>query len=92
MRDYLDEIHDSCDKILNASYYLKKLSNAFVMTGNEKVGDDLLYLSAELLDCQASIRGSIGRELRDGVKRSQEDHAKILSMVLERSMMHHDKG
>lgn len=92
MSDYLDEIHTACDGILNASYFLQKLSNAFVMTGNEKVGDDLLYLSAELSDCQRSIRDSIGKDLNDRVKRSQEENAKILGMCLERAMRPHDNG
>lgn len=90
MSDYREKIHESCDKILNASYFLQKLSNAFVVTGNEKVGNDLLYLSAELSDCQRSIRDSIGQKIDADYKQSLQSTANMMNALLAGAKLERD--
>jgi tellurite resistance protein len=81
-QEYLDAMHDGCDRIRMIGEELYNLSDAFRATGNVRVANQLRELAGMSYAEANGIREAVGKEINDQFKQSQEASANVLNAAL----------
>lgn len=91
MSKNLDKLRHYTDSIRNQALSLRDISDAFYMTGNEKMSETLTGIADSLLDCSVNINQAIGNEVTEQFKRAQESSANLVKAALSVGMKRKDK-
>lgn len=70
-QEFLNDLHTHCAQMRHASAELERLSNAFYVTGNAMIADQLGAIAGDLSQMQQALRDSYGRELGQQLEQSQ---------------------
>ena len=78
---WIDDIHNSLEKLQNISLNMRHTANAFYDTGNQTMGNVLTHESETIDECIRSIHGALGRMLSNDVKKGQKQIAEIFKTL-----------
>ena len=80
--NWLEELHDIRDAIEVESGYMASLARAFVATGNDRMGEELMQ-THKVLSEQAERIGMVTHvKTRADLRRAQESSANMLGAIL----------
>ena len=83
MSEYLDDIYEGSETIRGVVYKLMNLSEAFHLTGNSVLGDDLYDLCVHLKQAEKQINSAVSKNINRSLKQSQEGIANILKAYID---------
>ena len=78
---WLDDIHNSLEKLQNISCGLDRIAGAFYETGNQAMGRVLTHDSKAIDECIRSIHGGLGTMLSNDVNKGQKQIAEIFKTL-----------
>lgn len=81
-RNWIDEVHDACKSIYEASYQLEELSRALYRVGNVSVSNELIDLIVVLRAAPKAITTSIGLMLSDQTEKGRKEIALVTQVAL----------
>jgi hypothetical protein len=67
-----EEFANHINQVNSTVYRLRGLSDAFFMTGNERMAEKLEYMAADLQKSAECVRGSYGQAVTDAVRQTEQ--------------------
>lgn len=80
--DWLTKHSDATTSLLDISFELEGLANAFRATGNDIIYTTLRAISKEIYTAQKMAREAISRSITENLERSQEATKDVLKAAL----------
>lgn len=81
MSNYLDKMNEIENKIYNCVYPLNRLGKAFLIVGNSKVADELLFVAKSLDEITKCINKTISADLSNQISKAHQHSITILKSV-----------
>lgn len=82
MSEWLEDIHDASDRLRTNSYELQDLAQAFLITGNSKVFNQLSEIASEVMEDSDKARKAAGSALGEQLKHSQDATLNMMTACL----------
>ena len=82
MSEYLNNVFGGIAVIQDEGYQLVRLADAFLMTGNKAMSEELRLIASNIAAAGTQIRQAVGKEIDDELKESQAAFGRTLNALL----------
>lgn len=82
MSDYLETISNTTKVIRGHASHLRKLGNAFYMTGNAEIADQLDYISSSIMQAEEDLQDAISKNVTDQYNQSMQSTTNMINACI----------
>ena len=82
MSDWLKKHDDATQELLQISFELLSLANAFRTTGNDVMFQTLKFIANDIESAQKIVSGAVSESINENLKHSQEQSKVVLEAAL----------